>query len=398
MGRTRRRFLGLAGSAATLGATAGCLSSRAGQQGYATVRVPQDRETVQAGVDAARAGDLVLVDSGTYPEAVLVETPGIVVRGVDRNDVVLDGEFERGIGVKIQADGVAVENLTARHYRADAFYWTHVEGFRGSYLTAYNNGDYGLYAYDSLDGRFEYGYASGHPDAGIYLGRRNPFDALVTDCTVEYNAWGFSGTSAGGDLVVRDSTFRNNQAGIVPNTLLEGDPPQHDATVVGNEVVANNYRDAPTKYYAYPALGTGIALWGASENIVRDNDVRDHEHVGIGAFPNVVVPEDNVVEGNRVSGSGLADLGVASPASGTNEFRDNEYGTALPENVEDGLQPDGGSERLRTVYDELRATAESDGFEGGDWREQPVPADRPSMPDPEAAPQPANRETSVGPG
>ncbi len=80
-----------------------------------TIRVPADAPSVQAGVDRARKGDLVLVSPGVYRESVKVVTDGVVIRGVDRNRTILDGEFERANGVfVVGADGVAVENMTAR--------------------------------------------------------------------------------------------------------------------------------------------------------------------------------------------------------------------------------------------------------------------------------------------
>ena len=55
------------------------------------VRVPQDFPSVQKAVDVAREGDTVLVSPGTYRESVRITKPRIVLRGTDRNTVVLDG-------------------------------------------------------------------------------------------------------------------------------------------------------------------------------------------------------------------------------------------------------------------------------------------------------------------
>lgn len=78
-----------------------------------TRRVPQDYRTIQAAVNAASPGDLVLVGPGVYREEVKVTIPSLVIRGTDRNQVVVDGEFRRPNAISVTADGVAVENLTS---------------------------------------------------------------------------------------------------------------------------------------------------------------------------------------------------------------------------------------------------------------------------------------------
>jgi hypothetical protein len=137
-----------------------------GQRTGATLHVPGDYATIQAAVDDAEPGDLILVGPGTYKEAVTVETDELTIRGTDRNEVILDGGFELDTGLRVVgADGVAAENMTARNYAAIGFYWTGVEGYRGSYLTSYRTGDYGIYAFDSTKGLIEHSYASGSPGA-----------------------------------------------------------------------------------------------------------------------------------------------------------------------------------------------------------------------------------------
>ena len=66
-----------------------------------TVRVPQDAATIQEAVDAAEPGGMVLIAPGIYRESVLVTTPFITIRGLDRNRVVIDGGFERAIGIHV---------------------------------------------------------------------------------------------------------------------------------------------------------------------------------------------------------------------------------------------------------------------------------------------------------
>ncbi len=206
-----------------------------------TIRVPADAKTIQAGVDRAKEGDLVLVSPGVYREDVEIATDGIVLRGLDRNRTILDGEFRRANGVFVAgADGVAVENLTTRNYTENGVFWSGVLGYRGSYLTAYRNGDYGIYAYDSQYGQFDHSYASGSPDSGFYIGQCNPCHAVITDIVSEYNQLGYSGSNSSGDLYLVNSVWSRNRTGIVPNSF-DGEElaPQTLATIAGNVVEAN---------------------------------------------------------------------------------------------------------------------------------------------------------------
>ena len=135
-------------------------------------------------VDAAVPGDLVLVSPGVYEEAVTVTTDDIVIRGLDRNEVILDGEFELVNAIEVHADGVAVENMTARNYTGNGFYWTGIDRYRGSYLTAHSIGIYGIYAFGSTTGLFEKSYASGTADAGFYIGNiMEPREYVVNNNT-----------------------------------------------------------------------------------------------------------------------------------------------------------------------------------------------------------------------
>src|SRR5210317_2438624 len=158
-------------------------------------------ETIQDAVDSANTGDLVLISPGVYNESVTVTTSYLTLRGTDRNKVIIDGEFMRENGIQIyETDGVTVENLSVRNFSLNGVYWNTSKGFKGSYLTVYNNGDYGVYAFNSTDGVFDNVYASGHPDSGIYIGQCYPCNSLIFDNVVEGNALGYSGTNAGGHL------------------------------------------------------------------------------------------------------------------------------------------------------------------------------------------------------
>lgn len=376
---------------------------------YTVREVPGDFDTIQAAVDAAEPQDLVLVDEGVYRESVTVDTPRVTIRGRDRNAVVLDGEFERALAVHPVADDVVVENLTARHYTQNAFYWTGVEGYRASYLTAYNNLLYGIYAHTSRYGRFAHCYASGHTDSGFYIGESNPSNAIVTDVVAEHNAIGYSGTNTGGCLTLKDSVWRHNKAGIVPNSLVTGaggtgpdeytgaTAPQTAMRIEGNEVVANSNAGAPTLDFGDMAFGTGILVAGGTENVIVDNTVRDHANFGIGLVlmfhrGEVFLPRDNVVRDNTVSGSTRADLALGAPNGGGNRFSSNDAASSRPRNLDGGGFGTGvGDLWVTLALFQQFVKSEFDDYPRGDWRTAPEPDPQPTMPDPERPPREAVR-------
>ena len=99
----RSAFVGLRASAAALLVLAP-LSGTA-----ITLSVPNDHPTIQAAVDAAVAGDVVKVGSGTYPESVSVVTAGVTLTG--SKGAVIDGQ---GVGVPltVTASDVIVSGFT----------------------------------------------------------------------------------------------------------------------------------------------------------------------------------------------------------------------------------------------------------------------------------------------
>lgn len=358
-----------------------------------TIEVPADAKTIQKAVDKAKAGDLVLVAPGVYKEEVTVTTPRIVIRGLDRNKTILDGGFKLENGVKVlDADGVAVENLTARNYKVNGFYWSGVDGYRGSYLTAIRNGDYGIFSFDSVNGQFDHSYGAGSPDAGFYIGQCYPCNAVISDVEAEWNGIGYSGTNSGGDLFIVNSSFHDNRVGIVPNSGTgEKLYPQRGTTIVGNEVANNDNAKTSAIEIAEIATGSGILLAGGNENVVERNLVTDHDIVGIGAIPlpeKLIDPDDekalnfdardNQIRDNIVRDSTAADLALVTSITsdtdpGGNCFSGNEFSTSLPADLESLVPCDGAVGAFKTDLARFAELLTADKPPSADYRKVKLP-------------------------
>lgn len=366
-------------------------------------RVPRTYPTIQTAVDAADPGDMVLVAPGIYREEVTVTTPSITIRGADRNTTIIDGEFLRGNGIAVLADGVAIENLTARNAVLNGFYWTGITGFRGSYLTAYNNGDYGIYAFDATDGLIEHSYASGSPDSGFYVGECYPCRIVIRDVISEHNAIGYSGTNSGGDLYVVSSIWRNNRSGLVPASLdLELNPPQRETVIAANLVIGNSDRTAPAAPLPAIAFGNGILIGGGIGNVVERNIVTDHEQHGILITPmfdrNFWPAKRNIIRNNQVIRSGRADLALGGPWSFGNCFSGNRHDVGAPAGLQllqgcDGPRLPLGFDPLPILSDIFYRGMTVGGRTFPDWSGQPVPEPQPVMA--EAASAPAHPAVNV---
>jgi hypothetical protein len=309
--------------------------------------------TIQAGVNAAHPGDWILIDRGVYVGPVVIRTPRLHLRGINRNAVIVDGRHKVGNGIVVKANGVWIENLTVRNFdrrkREDSLngnevWWegagpkssrVGIHGWWGQYLTAYDTGllgGYGLFASHSVDGFFKHVYASGFNDSGLYVGACRDCDALVQDALVERNALGWSSTNAGGHLVVENSTFRDNSIGIAPDSEPDNDkpPPQDGACDAGsnrsalptfsstqinrctifrhNLIEDNSNLSTPANSDILGApWGVGVLLAGDYADLIENNTIRGNPTFGLLVLerPDPFPPTSETVffqaSGNRVS-------------------------------------------------------------------------------------------------
>ena len=375
-------------------AMAAAWSGGAAAQGPSVLRVGSwngvkgQFSTIQAAVDAAKPGDWILVGPGDYHETgvpgsphqagVLITTPGIHLRGMDRNKVIVDGTKPSAPapcdaapssqqitpagsnGIEVwEVDGVSIENLLACNWlsgsdggNGNQIWWNGGDGggtinlhaLSGDYLTAsssYNYGtdpanhgsstvpmaQYGIFTSDEGGpGVIDHSYASNMGDSDYYIGACRDCNMVLTHAHAQNSALGFSGTNAGGRLVIEDSEWDLNKTGIAPNTLNNDDWPspadgscpgttQPCSIIRGNYVHDNNNPDTPGYGIAGAApVGTGIILSGIRNYTVDGNTVTGNEGWGVvvNDYPDGETPSPK----SQAPCAGGTDLSPATNAGG----------------------------------------------------------------------------------
>lgn len=359
------------------------------------LNVPGDSATVQGAVDMAKPGAVILIAPGVYKESVVVRTPNLVLRGLDRNKVIFDGEDQRENGILVAANNVAIENLSVTRFVVNGLLFTkayddqsddptqrtYLDGYRASFITSTNNGLYGIYAFFARNGLIEESYVSGHPDGGVYIGQCKPCDAVVRNVIGEHNAFGYLGTNAGGNLYVINSTWKNNRVGIAVNSQdMELLTPQEAGIFAGNLVVDNNDSNAP----ATPdgAFGFGIAVGGGTKNKIMLNRVTGNNSAGIvvtdmGAY----LPKDNEVTKNVLEGNST-DLAYYSASAASpldlagNCFAENTFASSLPKSIDVAMTCPAVTGSIASGALSVRPAPPN-----ADYRNVPLPPNQPNKPD-----------------
>jgi len=241
--------------------------------------------TIQGAVNAAHPGDWILVAPGDYkerqdytvpswPSGVWIGKPGLHLRGMNRNTVIVDGtkpgaptcsskasdqdlgpsgQGRNGIEVyskNFSANNVSIENLTVCNFETSTggangnqIWWNGgdgggvigLSGYTGNYLTAtstYSNGvnypagSYGIFSSDSTHGSWNYDYASNMSDSSFYIGAcQQRCDVVMNHAHGQFSALCLSSTNAGGYLLVENTECDLNKTGLVSNSQNNDDWP-----------------------------------------------------------------------------------------------------------------------------------------------------------------------------
>lgn len=412
----------------------GSASGRAGERACKAIVVAEGAvsyphvRSLQAAVGRARSCDWILVAPGIYRGPVTIRIPGLHLRGLDRNRVVVDGGHRVGNGITVAADGVSIENLTVRNFdRRSAnddstgtqVRWDGVHGWRGLYLTTYDTGrlgGYGLWASRSSGGELDHVYASGFDDSGLYVGACRDCRTLVERAVAEHNLIGLAATNASGHFLIERTLLRGNAVGASLNSSTSDPPPPQLGTCDaganrspaplltttrlarctvfrGNTVLGNNALDVPTNTASVrPGAGIGIDLLGSYGDLIVDNQISGNRNIGLLGLPLPIRGRARfALAGNRISANRITGSRIAIALGGADSSRDNCLDANLGAHTTEppdlrplsctrattpGLRP-GSSSRVLAFVARLHAQLARHAHRG-----QPPPLPQPTMPAP----------------
>ena len=224
-------------------------------------------QSIQDAIEGAATGATVCVGPGIYHENLLINKDGITLKGAGPEKTVLEppaqprpfcpvlqippiGGENFGLNGICVADldpqgkvlrtvnDIRVTGFTVRDFSGVGILFGGTNGGRADHNVAANNSSYGITAFLSTHGLFEYNTSYGSGDAGFYVGNSPNADFKIRYNTAFADLWG---------ILVRDAS-----TGSVTDNLL------HDSC--SGLVFLNT------------GTTTGVHNWRASHNIVAHND------------------------------------------------------------------------------------------------------------------------------
>ena len=256
----------------------------------ATLKVPDEYPTIQAAIDAASAGDIVLVAASTYNEN-LVINKSLTITGESKDTTIIDGGNVDYVLNISNTNNVKVTRFTIQNAAKAVVY---LEGTNNSTIsdTIIQNGT----------------------ESGIYLKESN--NCLVSHDTVLFTKWGVRLDRYSQSNTISRNTMQNHtETGI----YLEG---ADNNTVSRNVVVWNGYEKAGF-------FSAGIYLdYGAKYNRINQNNVTLNNWHGI----YLVFSNNNTIEGNTVSKNLRAGIVLSSSNNSAiyeNELFENSFGVQM---------------------------------------------------------------------
>ena len=254
----------------------------AGEHIPTTISVAEG-ETVQSAVDRAMSGDTIEIPYGTYFERVVVDQNNITLRGIpnENGDLpIFDGRKELSEAVISSGNAFVVSHLQVQNYVNNGIL---VEGVTGIHMhdnIVKDTGIYGLYPVQSTDVLIENNVISGANDAGVYAGQSER--VVIRGNEVFANVLGIEAENTL-DVEIYDNNAYDNTLGILVVLLPNLTSKISKETIVRDNIVKdNNHVNFGTfGLAAGVAPGIGIAVIGSDEVEVMNNDISGNKTVGV---------------------------------------------------------------------------------------------------------------------
>ncbi|MFD3002001.1 parallel beta-helix domain-containing protein [Pontibacter toksunensis] len=314
--------------------------------------------SIQAAVDAAAPGDMILIKPGLYREAILVDKPNITLRGSGGVVIENPGGKEDGIRVTANGDGFELYHVTLRDFEENGVIMIRADDYVLSHVTTVNCGEYGLFPIASSHGLIEYCIASGHTDSGIYIGQcedtemyhnktfENVIGLEIENCSKVVASYNQSYNNAAGVLII-----------LLPGLRVTT---SSDILFTKNKVFDNNhvnFSEPGGGFENYVPSGSGVLVVGTDNTRLEQNKVMGNNFLGIAvvsttllgglagmpdeAFETIEPNPDGVrVVNNVVKNNGAAPPTLPIPVPGVDLFwdgsgedncwRNNNYGSSYP--------------------------------------------------------------------
>src|SRR5580698_6997853 len=271
----------------------------------ATIRVPQDQPTIQAGINAANNGDTVLVSPGTYSEAINFNGKAITVRSSNGPKVtIIDGggtsndvTFQSNETLTSVLSGFTIQNGTTGIYFGSSSATIKENIIQNNSVCSGGAGIQVFSASPVIQGNIIRNNSQGFGcigGGGVLLGGNGA--AQVIGNQIYDNSWrgdggGITLDAAGTPIIENNFIYRNSaiQGGGIYMVNYS------DATIVQNLIVDNTATQGGGIYFEVPDEGYGPLL--VNNTIAGANGVTQGSAVWVGGFSGLTQFFNNIMVG-----------------------------------------------------------------------------------------------------